>query len=182
MDARDDFGRFYRADPKEYLYANFEVNEVTGCWNWTGRVFKPSGYGVFKCVAIRRNNMNASRASWIIHRGPIASRKIMVCHTCDNRRCVNPDHLFLGSSSDNMIDASNKGRINHGEERPQSKLTEGDVRSIRRERQRGDSWRVLAARYGVAMNCIISAATGKTWSHVDEPIPTYIGKPGRPVQ
>lgn len=173
-------GRFLPEEPKEYLYKNFEKNSVTGCWNWTGTIFQVSGYGAFKCLAMRKNHMNASRASWIIHNGPISSRKIMVCHTCDNRKCVNPDHLFLGSSSDNMIDASKKGRINHGEDRPQSKLTDATVAEARRLRQDGISWRNLAANYGVTLHCMISAITGKTWAHVKEPVPTYVGKPGRP--
>lgn len=171
-----------RLPPGEHLYTRFKIDKVTGCWNWKGMMFT-SGYGQFKNMELNgRIPMNASRASWIIHHGRINDPKIFVCHRCDNRRCVNPDHLFLGTQADNMRDCVEKQRMNCGEERPQSKLTEADVRNIRKERQRGDPWRVLAARYGVATNCIISAATGKTWSHVDEPIPTYVGKPGRPVQ
>lgn len=171
-------GRFSRVDPKSHLYANIAIDEQTKCWNWTGNLFA-GGYGAFKCKAITSRQINASRASWILHFGPI-SKSEFVCHHCDNRACCNPAHLFLGSAKDNMEDCKEKGRINKGEDRPQHKLTEEDVRTIRRLRQEGYAWRGLAAKFGVARTCVVSAATGKTWAHVDEPLPTYVGIPGRP--
>lgn len=178
---RDSKGRMYTPDPLDYLVDNIKEDKVSKCWNWTGQVFEASGYGYFKNKKVNNGvPLAASRAVWMILNGKNLGRWDFVCHKCDNRRCVNPDHLFLGSGKDNMQDCSQKRRINFGEDRPQSKLTEENVREARKLRQRGMAWRPLAAKFGVAMNCIISAVTGKTWSHVDEPIPTYVGKPGTP--
>ncbi len=170
-----------RLDPKEHLYSRFKIDTISGCWNWKGMMFQ-AGYGQFKNMILNgRTPMAASRASWIIHNGPIKDG-LFVCHRCDNRACVNPDHLFLGTQGDNMQDCSAKLRMNHGEDRPQHKLTGADVRQIRRARQGGASWRSLATSFGVAQNCIVSACSGLTWAHVDEPLPTYVGKPGRRKQ
>jgi hypothetical protein len=81
------------------------------CWHWYGRKDQ-NGYGVIQLGA-NEPRITASRASWILHFGPIESNKIFVCHTCDNPSCVNPNHLFLGSQKDNLQDASKKGRLNN---------------------------------------------------------------------
>lgn len=163
----------------EHFWNNVRKDPVTGCWNWKGNMFA-NGYGQFKQILFNGGvPLAASRAAWMLFRNADLGRWDFVCHRCDNRRCVNPDHLFLGSGKDNMQDAKEKRRINHGEDRPQSKLTENDVREARCLRQGGMGWMALAKKYDVAQWCIISAVTGKTWSHVDEPIPTYVGRPGR---
>jgi HNH endonuclease len=164
--------------PLEHLMENCIVDIVAGCWNWSGSMFD-NGYGKFKNKELNSGKpIPASRASWMILRCSDIGRWDFVCHKCDNRKCVNPDHLFLGSGSDNMSDCSQKRRINHGEDRPQSKLTEENVIEARQLRQQGMGWMRLAKRYGVHQNCVISAVTGKTWAHVTEPIPTYVGRPG----
>jgi len=164
-------GRFIRIDPWETFNSNYKINKETGCWNWTNvsRVFKNRDF--------TKHGMSCSRASWILHNGPINSRRIFVCHKCDNPNCVNPDHLFLGSCKDNMQDCKQKGRINKGEDRPQHKLTDETVRQARRMRQEGMPWKKLARFFKVSPTCIGLAVTGFTWSHVDEPIPTFYRKP-----
>lgn len=109
--------------------------------------------------------MNASRGSWIVHNGPI-SRDIMVLHKCDNRRCVNPDHLFLGDGKDNMQDCSKKGRINRGEDRPQAKLTETAVREARILYASGYGPNAIADKFGVSPSAILFAVQRVTWKHV----------------
>jgi hypothetical protein len=91
------------------------------CWEWTGTK-GTSGYGIFK-IGTKKNNTthNAQRISWIIHNGPIPKGKgfhgICVLHTCDNRGCVNPNHLFLGTQKVNVRDCVQKGRKNNGQDK-----------------------------------------------------------------
>lgn len=107
-----------------------------GCWLWSGYVH-PTGYGRFGLCANEPGGEWAHRASWRIFNGEIPL-KTYVCHTCDVRSCVNPAHLFLGSPSDNMRDASRKGRVvlprasyASSEEHQVAKLSNDQVRAIR---------------------------------------------------
>lgn len=81
-----------------------KVAKGDGCWNWTASTV--GGYGSFWSTGSRR----AHRFSWELHSGPVPAG-LFVCHRCDNRQCVRPDHLFLGTPSDNITDCSRKGRL-----------------------------------------------------------------------
>lgn len=81
-----------------------------GCWLWLGRT-APNGYG--RMGAGRNRQYAAHRVSWEFHRGPIPAG-LIVCHKCDTRRCINPDHLFLGTHADNARDRDAKGRGGFG--------------------------------------------------------------------
>jgi len=82
-----------------------KVEKTDGCWNWTAS--KRKGYGAFK---YKGKIVGAHRFSYELHKGVIPE-DMVVCHKCDNPKCVNPDHLFLGTQSDNMKDAYKKGRL-----------------------------------------------------------------------
>jgi len=96
--------------------------QLGACWIWTGRI-TPYGYGAFY---FEGKDRPAHRVSWIIHNGAIASGEIDVCHKCDVAACVRPDHLFLGTAFQNIMDCAAKGRAIHprGEQAGKAKLSE----------------------------------------------------------
>lgn len=148
----------------ERFWAN--VDKSGECWEWTG-VLDKNKYGVF-C------GKKAHRLSYVIHH-PLTidllegHREICVCHRCDNPKCVNPAHLFLGSQGDNMRDRETKGRANRpkGEEQSQSKLTETQVREIRIKYANGGiSYQQLALEYGVSFGGVGHIIQRRSWKHI----------------
>ncbi len=151
-------------DPMEAFSIKYAVDAETRCWNWIASCTR-HGYGQFNGRALlgRKTQIPAHRAAWMLHKGFVSS-DVLVCHRCDNRKCVNPDHLFLGTHKDNIADRDRKGRRNVG---AAAVLTEFDVRQLRKQHAAGGvSYNKLAARYGVTHRTVILAVTGRTWAHV----------------
>ncbi len=98
------------------------VQATEGCWEWQGHI-GAKGYGVFN--AGYRQAL-AHRVAYAIARG-VDPGPSLVCHSCDNRKCCNPSHLFLSDAAGNSRDAVAKGRIRHGEGHPYAKLTDWEV-------------------------------------------------------
>lgn len=104
------------------------VNKTESCWLWIGAKLA-DGYGAF-WMSKANSSARAHRVSWLIHNGYDAG-ELRVCHRCDNPLCVNPDHLFLGTQSDNVQDAARKHRMASGPRNGHAVLTENDVKAIR---------------------------------------------------
>lgn len=146
-----------------------KVDRTDSCWNWTAARFH-HGYG---CFGVKQSNGKfkikyAHRVSYELCIGKIPPG-MNVLHSCDNRGCVNPAHLFIGTQADNVADAVQKGRMRtkprYGESNPYAKLTEGAVRAIR-EVGRSVSQQQLAERYGVSQTLIGHVLRRTIWRHV----------------
>lgn len=132
--------------------------DLGGCLSWKGP-FYHNGYGVFR---VKNKKVRAHRASWVLAHGPIPEGKL-VLHSCDNRKCVNPEHLRLGTHQENMRDMTARNRQAVGERQHRSRLTADAVRDIRTKRL---SLTEFAKLYGVNFVTVYEAQIGRYWKHV----------------
>jgi hypothetical protein len=137
----------------------------TGCWDTT---YQPNQSRPTISDGRKHANMRISRVAYELYIGPIP-KGLLVCHTCDNPRCHNPEHLFIGTHSDNSQDMWNKQRRVHagykalpGERHHGSKLTNIQVEEIRSSTEKGT---VLSTHYGVSNATISRARHGVSWKH-----------------
>ena len=126
----------------------------TGCWLWTKSL--AHGYG---CIRENKRSLLAHRVSWVLHNGSIPAG-MYVCHKCDTRSCVNPDHLFLGTPKDNMRDMSTKLRDLCGRTGRGLRLTSRQASAIRRD---GRVQRVIAEEYGIDQSHVSRIKSGRNW-------------------
>lgn len=131
-----------------------------GCWEWKLHISN-SGYGQAK---VGQRFWNAHRLSWAYYHGSIPDGMI-VCHKCDNRKCVNPNHLFVGTTQDNVDDKMRKGRFvaKRGENSGTAKLTEDKVIAIRCDPRPQAH---IARDYGISQSNVCLIKTGKAWAHI----------------
>lgn len=156
--------------------------ELGACWIWTG---SKNGHGYAQFCTDRARGLKmvkAHRLCWELVNGPIPSghgfHGTCVCHRCDNRACVNPTHLFLGTTLDNVRDMIAKGRRkqapwngispspNPGESNPMSRLTESDVLKIRVLRSEGVQLKTLSELFHVSEATCSLISRRKTWKHI----------------
>ncbi len=136
----------------------------SGCIEWIG--FRSRGYGV---TSSRGVQIQAHRAAWILAHGPIPPG-LFACHRCDNRACVNVEHLWLGTHAENMADRNNKGRQAkgarqwcfgvYGDKHPTCKITNAQVLEIRRRMAAGEKRRDVALLIGCAAATVTQIANG----------------------
>ena len=139
-----------------------KVNMHDGdCWIWEGGLHD-SGYGLIQSDVDKTKSLRAHRVSYELFIGDIPDG-LVVCHKCDNRRCVNPSHLFVGTRADNNKDKHTKKRHTHGEKQPNSKLTAQDVIDIRASAL---STEELSKHYGVCTNHIRVIKRRLQWTHI----------------
>lgn len=150
-----------RVTPVEAFHA--KVSHQSGCWIWQGAV-SGTGYGQF---SVAGRTVKAHRFAYEEAFGPIPAG-VLVCHRCDDPLCVKPSHLFLGSSADNSGDMVNKGRSfkNRGEAHGLAKLTDDQVRLMRRLALEGMPTRRIAEVFGMSRSRIGDIIRGKGWTHI----------------
>jgi len=148
-----------------------KIGKLEECWPWTASVFSKTGYGAFGIGTCRKDakTTTAHRVSYELVKGSIP-KGFFVLHHCDNRRCVNPHHLFVGTQKDNIQDMLKKGRNRYvahkGEQNGSAKLSELDVRNIRMALQRGYSLNNIAKIVGTSKRTILRIKQGVSWKHV----------------
>lgn len=177
LDIRSKTGQRAGTTMRERFWSYVEVGGPDDCWEWQGTL-TPHGYGHIR-LGDSGPLRHAHRISWVIHYGviPIGEGHHGTCvlHRCDNRKCVNPSHLFLGSSADNIADMIKKGRraspqsINarKGEEHWGHKLSNEEVLEIRRLFRSGNfTCQKLADRFGIHRSEASRIVHRKRWGHI----------------
>jgi len=152
-----------RAAPEERFWRR--VDKSGDCWLWTGHE-SAAGYGRFQLAGRGGKYVGPHRFSYEMANGPVPDGMV-VMHSCDNRLCVNPDHLSVGTHRDNTADMIAKGRkvtvVSNGTANGKSKLTPAQVRFIRASTL---SQSATARLLGVDNTTVRGVLSGRTWSHI----------------
>lgn len=145
----------------ERFYSKIQPQSDSDCWIW-GAFKGKNGYGQF---GFQGKIISVHRFSYMLHNGEIPNG-LLVRHTCDNKQCVNPEHLLLGTAQDNSNDMKQRNRQSRlqGEINGLSRLTEEQVRMIRTSV--GKSQRELAREFGVNDSAISKIINNKLWRHI----------------
>lgn len=135
-----------------------------GCWEWQGSL--SHGYGQ---ISYKKKTVRTHRLSYLLFKGEIPDN-LIVCHSCDNKKCVKPDHLWLGTWKDNMQDKVRKGRQGHhgiiGEKATNAKFTNKQVLEIKAKIKKGIRQADIAREYNVSRRYIHNIKFGLTWLHI----------------
>jgi HNH endonuclease len=143
------------------ILGNIEISD-RGCWEWQ-KGADEFGYGHFR-DRITGKTENAHRISYKVFKGEIP-KGIFVCHSCDNPKCCNPDHLWAGTCKENMQDAKTKGRTLKGN-KFRAKLSESDIIEIRKSYGIENSYKSLGKKYGVESSNIRAIIKRRSWKNI----------------
>lgn len=138
---------------------------IGACWFWKAG-HKSDGYGV---IGVKGKCLTAHRIMWQMENGPIP-KGMHVLHKCDKPNCVNPRHLFLGTHADNMADMGRKGRAGvkdqNGQKNDSAKLTDEQVKEIRRLAESGMTQKSIAKKFNVSRANVCVIVNRKRWAHL----------------
>lgn len=150
------------ADPAflRRFWRKVDIRGPDECWLWKGTLHGINGYG---SIGRKARNMRVHRLSYFLHNGRLP-KDLCVCHRCDRKPCVNPNHLFLGTIADNTRDRDRKHRVQHGENHYRTKLTPDQIRAIRASKM---TTTALARKYGVVTSHICRIKQRQTWKRLD---------------
>lgn len=166
-----------RTPVSERFWTKVDVRGVADCWEWQGAT-TTSGYGSVMTGTLREGNRQsrkAHRVAYELTHGPIPTEGATdphgwcVLHSCDNRRCVNPRHLRLGTVAENSEDMVLRRRSTAGQRARAAKLTDAQALVIRDRSLRGESRASLAREFGVDPSVVSRIVNGKAWSHLAGP-------------
>jgi hypothetical protein len=138
------------------------------CWLWIGGPYNTPKYGHYGLFWLNNKNIRVTKFSWEFYNGPIQDG-ILVCHKCDTPKCVNPEHLFLGTDQDNMNDRAQKRRhakgsaISSTDEETMLKILDDIENNIYPCKS---ALKILESQYDVGHRAILSMLTGNTWKHI----------------
>ncbi len=147
------------------LFSKIDIKSLDECWIWQGTNVRGYGY----IGAKSGKSVRVPRLIFMLADGQDIPESMCVCHTCDNPSCCNPYHLWLGTQQDNIRDKKGKGRakgVNIGEKHGRAKLTESDVKEIRRLLCEKVTQRKIAEKFGVDQSAIHLIGARKTWKHL----------------
>lgn len=142
-----------------------KVKKGRSCWKWNGAVGN-NGYGRINTAGRGMPIESAHRVVWVLTFGPIPEGKF-VLHRCDNKLCVNPKHLWIGTQADNMRDMKKKGRGCIGEKNGQARLNRNTVLKIRKVYSTGKfSQSKVATMFGISRCHVHQIASRRNWNHI----------------
>ena len=150
-----------RSNTEEDFWSKVSIGGDDECWLWQ-KGKDEDGYGAFWW---HNRQVKAHRFSWELFSGAVPDG-LQVLHGCDTPSCVNPSHLFLGTTQDNTADRNNKGRQIKGESCHSAILSEQQVIEIRKLSSQNVSGRKLARMFGVHYSAIYKLLKGRSWKHV----------------
>lgn len=169
---------------KRRFWSYVEKHEASQCWPWIGNI-NSHGYGSIRLTTKpgTHKTIGASRVAYELHNSTTVPAGMCVCHHCDNRRCCNPTHLYVGTAQDNVDDREVRGRGRppfsekplRGSDNYAAIMNDATVCWARREARSGRTVSDLARAIGVTAAGMSYAVRGKSWQHLNEvepPVPS----------